>query len=87
MTIRDTFIDIVVEQLGVEPDEVLDEATFEDDLGADSLDKVELCMACEERFGIEIPDDMAAEWITVGQALAWLHSHGATVMPAPQGGW
>ena len=58
--------DIVVDQLGVEPDEVAIESTFIDDLGADSLDIVELIMAFEEEFGIEIPDE-AAEKIKTGQ--------------------
>ena len=58
--------DIVVEQLGVEPDEVSIESTFIDDLGADSLDIVELIMAFEEEFNIEIPDE-AAEKIKMVQ--------------------
>ena len=58
--------DIVVDQLGVEADEVSIESTFIDDLGADSLDIVELIMAFEEEFGIEIPDE-AAEKIKTGQ--------------------
>ena len=53
--------DIVVEQLGVEPDEVSIESTFIDDLGADSLDIVELIMAFEEEFNIEIPDEAAVK--------------------------
>ena len=57
--------DIVVEQLGVEADEVTIESTFIDDLGADSLDIVELIMAFEEEFGIEIPDEAAEKIKTV----------------------
>ena len=57
---------IVVEHLGVEPDKVTEDASFIDDLGADSLDIVELVMAFEEEFGVEIPDD-AAEKITTVQ--------------------
>ena len=57
--------DIVVDQLGVEPDEVAIESTFIDDLGADSLDIVELIMAFEEEFGIEIPDEAAEKIKTV----------------------
>ena len=57
--------DIVVEQLGVEADEVAIESTFIDDLGADSLDIVELIMAFEEEFGIEIPDEAAEKIKTV----------------------
>ena len=87
MTVRETFIEILVEQLDADPLTITDDTTLVDDLGADSLDEVELLMACEERFGIEIPDALAGEWFTVGQALSWLHGHGATVMPAPARGW
>ncbi|MAC30974.1 MAG: acyl carrier protein, partial [Erythrobacter sp.] len=57
---------IVVEHLGVEADKVTQEASFIDDLGADSLDIVELVMAFEEEFGVEIPDDAAEKITTVG---------------------
>ena len=57
---------IVVEHLGVEPEKVVDNASFIDDLGADSLDTVELVMAFEEEFGCEIPDDAAETILTVG---------------------
>jgi acyl carrier protein len=60
---------IVVEHLGVETDKVTDEASFIDDLGADSLDTVELVMAFEEEFGIDIPDDAAEKILTVGDAI------------------
>ncbi|HMK90971.1 MAG TPA: acyl carrier protein [Methylocystis sp.] len=63
---------IVVEHLGVEPDKVVDKANFIDDLGADSLDIVELVMAFEEEFGIEIPDDAAETILTVGDAVKFL---------------
>ena len=59
---------IVVEHLGVEADKVTQEASFIDDLGADSLDIVELVMAFEEEFGVEIPDDAAEKIATVGDA-------------------
>ena len=59
---------IVVEHLGVEEDKVTPEASFIDDLGADSLDIVELVMAFEEEFGVEIPDDAAEKINTVGDA-------------------
>ena len=59
---------IVVEHLGVEPEKVVDNASFIDDLGADSLDTVELVMAFEEEFGCEIPDDAAETILTVGNA-------------------
>ena len=63
---------IVVEHLGVEADKVVDKANFIDDLGADSLDTVELVMAFEEEFGVEIPDDAAETIVTVGDAVAFL---------------
>ena len=63
---------IVVEHLGVEPDKVTEAASFIDDLGADSLDTVELVMAFEEEFGIEIPDDAAESIVTVGDAVKYI---------------
>jgi acyl carrier protein len=63
---------IVVEHLGVEADKVVDNANFIDDLGADSLDTVELVMAFEEEFGVEIPDDAAETIVTVGDAVKFL---------------
>ncbi len=60
---------VVAENLGVDEDKVLDTASFVDDLGADSLDTVELVMALEEEFGIEIPDDVAEEMLTVQNAV------------------
>jgi len=63
---------IVVEHLGVEPDKVTENASFIDDLGADSLDTVELVMAFEEEFGVEIPDDAAETILTVGDAINFL---------------
>ena len=66
---------IVVEHLGVEPDKVTENASFIDDLGADSLDTVELVMAFEEEFGIEIPDDAAEKIQTVGQAIQYIEEH------------
>ena len=64
--------DIVVDQLGVEPDEVAIETTFIDDLGADSLDIVELIMAYEEEFGIEIPDEAAEKIKTVQDVVSYI---------------
>jgi len=63
---------IVVEQLGVENVKVTHEAAFIEDLGADSLDTVELVMAFEEEFGVEIPDDTAETILTVGDAVNFL---------------
>ena len=65
---------IVVEHLGVEPDKVTENASFIDDLGADSLDTVELVMAFEEEFGCEIPDD-AETILTVGDAIKFLEKN------------
>ena len=64
---------IVVEHLGVEPDKVTDSASFIDDLGADSLDTVELVMAFEKEFDIDIPDEEAEKLRTVGAAMTYLH--------------
>ena len=63
---------IIVEQLGVDEGEVTPNASFVDDLGADSLDTVELVMAFEEEFGVEIPDDSAETIVTVGDAVKFL---------------
>jgi len=63
---------IIAEQLGVEEDEVTSEASFVEDLEADSLDTVELVMALEEEFGIEIPDEDAEKILTVGKALDYI---------------
>jgi acyl carrier protein len=66
---------IVVEHLGVEEEKVTDNASFIDDLGADSLDTVELVMAFEEEFGCEIPDDAAETILTVGDAIKFIQTH------------
>ena len=68
---------IVVEQLGVKEEEVVPTASFVDDLGADSLDTVELVMAFEEEFGIEIPDDAAETILTVGDEVGFLQKNTA----------
>lgn len=65
---------IVIEHLGVEPEKVVEEASFIDDLGADSLDTVELVMAFEEEFGVEIPDDAAENIQTVQDAIKFLQA-------------
>ena len=67
--------EIVAEQLGVEVSEVTTEASFVDDLGADSLDTVELVMALEEEFGIEIPDEDAEKISTVQDAITYIEEH------------
>lgn len=66
---------IIVEQLGVGEDDVSDDASFVDDLGADSLDTVELVMALEEEFECEIPDEEAEKITTVKQAIDYVTSH------------
>ena len=66
---------IIVEQLGVKEDEVTAEASFVDDLGADSLDTVELVMALEEEFECEIPDEEAEKLTTVGQAIDYINAN------------
>jgi acyl carrier protein len=66
---------IIVDQLGVDEGEVTPEAKFIDDLGADSLDTVELVMALEEEFGIEIPDEEAEKIVTVKDAIAYIKDH------------
>jgi acyl carrier protein len=67
--------EIIVEQLGVDPAEVVTGASFVNDLGADSLDTVELVMAFEEEFGIEIPDEEAEKIQTVGNAVDYIKTH------------
>ena len=64
--------DIIVEQLGVKPDQVTAEAKFIEDLGADSLDTVELVMALEEEFGIEVPDEQAEKLQSVGDVIRYI---------------
>jgi len=72
MALEDRVKEIIVEQLGVDANEVTPEASFIDDLGADSLDTVELVMAFEEEFGLEIPDEEAEKLSSVGDALKYL---------------
>ncbi|HMC32103.1 MAG TPA: acyl carrier protein [Candidatus Angelobacter sp.] len=70
---------IIVDQLGVEPAEVTPTASFVDDLGADSLDRVELVMALEETFGVEIPDDDAERISTVQNAVDYIQKNAKSV--------
>ena len=72
MAANEKITEIIVEQLGVKPEEVTPEASFVDDLGADSLDTVELVMALEEEFGVEIPDEDAEKITTVGDAIKYV---------------
>ncbi len=73
--IEDRVKKIVVEQLGVKEDEVKNDSSFVDDLGADSLDTVELVMALEEEFECEIPDESAEKITTVQQAIDYINGH------------
>jgi len=75
MALFDDVKEVVVEQLNVNPDEVKMESKFVEDLGADSLDVVELVMALEEKFNIEIPDDQAEKIQTVGDAVKYIEEN------------
>jgi acyl carrier protein len=70
--IQERVVKVTVEQLGVKPEEVVDSASFQEDLGADSLDVVELVMALEEEFSIDIPDEEVGEIKTVGDAVNYI---------------
>jgi acyl carrier protein len=72
MSVQDKVRSIIAEQLGVKLEEVTPQASFIDDLGADSLDTVELVMALEEEFGIEIPDEEAEKMVAVGDAIKYI---------------
>ncbi len=76
MALEDKVKDIIVEQLGVNADQVVDGASFIEDLGADSLDTVELVMAFEEEFGAEIPDEDAEKMTSVGGVISYLKEKG-----------
>ncbi|MFO7937409.1 MAG: acyl carrier protein [Kiritimatiellia bacterium] len=76
MSLEDKVQEIIVEQLGVNAEQVTPEASFIDDLGADSLDTVELIMAFEEEFGAEIPDEDAEKLTSVGKVLEYLNEKG-----------
>ena len=75
MALEDRISELIVDQLGVTKEEIVPEASFIDDLGADSLDIVELVMAMEETFDIEIPDDDAEKIQTIGDALTYVKEH------------
>jgi len=76
MALEEKVRDIIVEQLGVNAEQVTPEASFIEDLGADSLDTVELVMAFEEEFGAEIPDEEAEKLTTVGAVVNYLKEKG-----------
>lgn len=69
--------EIIINELGVEPEKVTDDASFVEDLGADSLDTVELVMAFEEEFGFDIPDEDAETLRTVGDAIRYMNKRAA----------
>lgn len=75
MSVEEKVKNIIVDKLSVEPDEVVMEASFVDDLGADSLDLVELIMAMEEAFDMEISDDQAEKLQTVQDAMNYIKEH------------
>jgi acyl carrier protein len=75
MSVLEKVKKIVVENLGVDPEKVTEEASFIEDLGADSLDTVELVMALEEEFGVEIPDEEAEKITTVKDAVKYIDAH------------
>ena len=77
MSVAEKVKSIIVEQLGVEADDVKPEASFTEDLGADSLDIVELVMAFEEEFGIKIPDEDAEKINRVSEAVSYIEQHAA----------
>ncbi len=77
MSVEERVKEIIVEQLGVEASQVSEGAKFVDDLGADSLDTVELVMALEEEFNIEIPDEDAEKIVSVGDAIKYINEHAA----------
>jgi acyl carrier protein len=75
MSLEAKLKELIVQQLGVSESEVVPEAKFIDDLGADSLDLVELVMALEDEYGIEIPDEDAEKIVTVGDAMKYIKEH------------
>ena len=76
MALADKVKEIIVEQLGVNADQVTEDASFIEDLGADSLDTVELVMAFEEEFGADIPDEDAEKLTTVGGVISYMNEKG-----------
>jgi len=78
MAVEEKIKSIIAEQLGVKAEEVTPQASFIDDLGADSLDTVELIMALEEEFNVEIPDEDAEKMTTVGDAIKYIEEKAAS---------
>ena len=73
--VKEKVVSIIVDKLGVNPEDVVETASFTNDLGADSLDTVELIMAFEDKFNVEIPDEEAEKISTVGDALKYIEEH------------
>ena len=73
--LKQKVVSVVAEQLGVREEDITPESSFVNDLGADSLDTVELVMALEDEFGIEIPDEEAEKIATVGDAIKYIEEH------------
>ncbi len=73
--IKNKVVEIIADRLSIEPEKVVDSASFIDDLGADSLDIVELVMAFEEEFGLDIPDDAAEKILTVKDAIGFIEEN------------
>ena len=80
-SIEEKVKDIIVEQLGVNPEQVTPQAKFIEDLGADSLDTVELVMAFEEEFNVEVPDEEAEKLQTVGDVVKYIEDKGENKVP------
>lgn len=78
-SVEDKVTQLIVDQLGVESSSVVPKASFVDDLGADSLDRVELIMAFEEAFGVEIPDEDAEKIVTVQDAVQYIQKNAKSV--------
>ena len=74
-SVKDRVTGLIAEQLGVEEGKVKEDASFTEDLGADSLDQVELILALEEEFGVEIPDEDAEKISNVGEAIKYVEDH------------
>src|SRR5438445_7524839 len=85
-SIEEKVKDIIVEQLGVNPEQVTPQASFIEDLGADSLDIVELVMAFEEEFSVEVPDEDAEKLQTVGDVINYIKERAKSGGSAPAGG-
>lgn len=80
VSIRERMVRVIHFELGIEPEKIVPEANIADDLGADSLDAIEIIMGLEEEFGIEIPDEDAEDWNTVQHILSYLEDKKGTFL-------